>query len=55
MAKKVKKVFTKREILKLVNDKVDEFGKDCEGDSEYNALFSFPSWLEKNFKTKIKH
>ncbi len=42
------KTYSKKEIVELVQSKIDEFVGDAEGDFEYNGLFNFQMWIEDN-------
>jgi hypothetical protein len=42
------RMYTRAEVIKLVEDKVQEYGADAQGDIEYTALFGFPDWFKQN-------
>lgn len=42
------KMYSKEDMIKHIQTKIDEYAGSAEGDIEYNALFDFRYWIQKH-------
>lgn len=46
----ISQMYTKDDVIKLIESKINEYTNGAECDIEYNALFNFKDWIQDNLK-----